>query len=153
MTFPAFRVILCLETISEIFLSFQRRKTMKKTLRIVSLALVVVMLAAVLVACGPSGNYGGDTYTMKFSGSKVTVTWKGALDTYTISGSFKMGKDEEGNKTITFSDMKAAETSSFLGDAAVTVAIAAFEGEHTYNAGKDDDGAFVEIGGARYYKK
>ena len=126
---------------------------MKKTLRIVSLALVVVMLAAVLVSCGPSGSYGGDTYTIKFAGSKVTVTWKGLTDTYTISGSFKMGKDEEGNKTITFSDMKAEETSSFLGDAAVAVGVAAFEGAHSYNAGKDDSGAYIEISGARYYKK
>ena len=65
---------------------------MKKAIRIVSLTLVVVMLAALLVSCGPSGSFGGDGYTVKFSGSKVTVTWKGALSTYTISGSFKMGK-------------------------------------------------------------
>lgn len=126
---------------------------MKKTVRILAVALVVVMLAAVLVSCGPSGSYGGDGYTIKFSGSKATVTWKGALSTYTISGSFKMGKDDEGNKTITFKDMKADETDSILGDAAVAVAVAAFEGEHTYNAGKDDDGSYIEIGGARYYKK
>lgn len=126
---------------------------MKKTLKIVSLALVVVMLAALLVSCGPSGSFGGDGYTVKFSGSKVTVTWKGALSTYTISGSFKMGKDEEGNKTITFSDLKADDTDSLLGDAAVAVAVAAFEGEHTYNAGKDDNGSYIELDGARYYKK
>ena len=126
---------------------------MKKTLRLISLALVVVMLAAVLVSCGPSGSYGSDSYTIKFSGSKVTVTWKGVTDTFTISGSFKMGKDEEGNKTIVISDLKSGETSSLLGDAAVAVAIAAFEGEHTYNAGKDNDGSYIELDGARYYKK
>ena len=126
---------------------------MKKTLRIVSLALVVVMLAAVLVSCGPSGSYGSSDYTIKFAGSKATVTWKGLLSTYTISGSFKMGKDDEGNKTITFKDMKADETDSALGDAAVAVAVAAFEGEHSYNAGKDNDGSYIEISGARYYKK
>ena len=126
---------------------------MKKTLRILSVALVVVMLAAVLVSCGPSGSYGGDTYTIKFSGSKVTVSWKGLTDTYTISGSVKMGKDEEGNKTIAFSDLKAEETSSILGDAAVAIGVAAFEGTHSYNAGKDDNGSYIEIGGARYYKK
>ena len=126
---------------------------MKKTLRLVSIALVVVMLAAVLVSCGPSGSYGGDGYTVKFSGSKVTFTWKGVTDTYTISGSFKMGKDDEGNQTITISDLKSGETSSLLGDTAVSVAIAAFEGTHSYNAGKDNDGSYIELDGARYYKK
>lgn len=126
---------------------------MKKTLRLISLALVVVMLAAVLVSCGPSGSYGSDSYTIKFSGSKATITWKGVLDTYTISGSFQMGKDEEGNKIITFKDLKAADADSLIGDAVVAGAVALFEGEHTYNAGKDNDGSYIELDGARYYKK
>ena len=116
---------------------------MKKTLRLISLSLVVVMLAAVLVSCGPSGTYGTDNYTLKFSGSKVTVTASTFGLTTTASGTFKMGKDDDGNQTITF-DFSDENSSTFM---------SLFNGTRSYNAGKDNNGSYIEIGGARYYKK
>lgn len=117
---------------------------MKKTIRILSLVLVVVMLAATLVACGgPSGTYGTDGYNMKFSGSKVTITASAFGLSATASGTFKMGKDEDGNKTITF---------DFSNDANSSI-MSIFNGTSSYNAGKDNNGSYIEISGVKYYKK
>ena len=116
---------------------------MKKTVRILSVALVVVMLAALLVSCGPSGTYGTDSYSIKFSGSKVTITANVLGLSATASGTFKMGKDENGNKTISF-DFSNEESSSLM---------SLFNGTCSYNAGKDNNGSYIEISGVKYYKK
>ena len=127
---------------------------MKKTImKIVALSLVAVMMCVLLASCGgPSGEYGSDDYTLKFSGSKVTVSWKGFTQSYEMKGKFEMGKDDEGNKTITFT-MEETEGESMLGDAAYAGAKAIFDGTKSYNAGSDDDGKYIEIGGLRFYKK
>ena len=126
---------------------------MKKSIRIIALAMVTVMLCMALMSCGgPAGEYGSDDYNLKFSGSNVTVSWKGLTQSYELTGKFEMGKDDEGNKTITFT-MDEVEGSSFLGDVAYAGAKALFDGTKSYNSGKDDKGAYIEISGARYYKK
>ena len=127
---------------------------MKKTItKVVALALVAVMACVLLVSCGgPSGEYGSDDYTLKFSGSKVTVSWKGLTQSYEMTGKFEMGKDDDGNKTIIFT-MDEGEGDSFLGDIAYKGAKALFDGTKSYNSGKDDNGNYIEIGGIRYYKK
>ena len=127
---------------------------MKKTIiKIVALALVAVVMCAVLVSCGgPSGEYGSDDYSLKFSGSKITVSWKGLTQSYEMTGKFEMGKNDNGDKTITFT-MDEVEGNSFLGDVAYSAAKALFDGTKSYNSGKDDKGAYIEISGARYYKK
>ena len=128
---------------------------MKKTIiKIVAFALVAVMMCAVLVSCGgPSGEYGSDDYTLKFSGSKITVSWKGLTQSYEMTGKFEMGKDDDGKKTITFA-MDEVEGNSFLGDVAYAGAKAIFDGTKSYNSGKDESkGAYIEISGVRYYKK
>ena len=127
---------------------------MKKTIiRIVALSLVAVMMCVLLASCGgPSGEYGSDDYTLKFSGSKITVTWKGLTKTNEMTGKFEMGKDDEGNKTITFT-MDESESGSILGDLGNAAVKALFDGTKSYNSGKDDNGNYIEISGARYYKK
>ena len=127
---------------------------MKKTIiKVLALSLVAVMLCTILVSCGgPSGEYGSDDYSLKFSGSKVTVSWKGLTQSYEMTGKFEMGKDDNGNATITFT-MDEVEGNSFFGDAAYSVAKAVFDGTKPYNSGKDDGGAYIEIAGVRYYKK
>ena len=126
---------------------------MKTMLKVVSLTLVAVFMLAMLASCGgPSGKYGTDNYTLNFSGSKITVTYKGLLKTYEMTGKFEMGKDDDGNKTITFT-MDETETESLLGDAAFGAAKALFDGTKSYNEGKDDaKGKYVEIGGVKYYE-
>ena len=54
-----------------------------------------------------------------------------------------MGKDEDGNKTITF-DFSNEDNSSVF---------SLLNGTSSYNAGKDNNGSYIEIGGAKYYKK
>ena len=127
---------------------------MKNTIiKVVALALVAVMACVLLVSCGgPSGEYGSDDYTLKFSGSKVTVSWKGLTQSYEMTGKFEMGKDDEGNKTITFT-MDEGEGESLLGDIAYKGAKALFDGTKSFNSGKDDKGSYIEISAIRYYKK
>ena len=90
---------------------------MKKSIKIVALALVAVMLCLTLVACGKkiSGTYeaqiGGDvlgyTATYKFSGSKVeatkTVSVLGAKEATTFEGKYEI-KDDEITFTFETSD-------------------------------------------------
>ena len=127
---------------------------MKKTIiKVVALALVAVMACVLLASCGgPSGEYGSDDYTLKFSGSKVTVSWKGLTQSYEMTGKFEMGKTDDGNKTITFT-MDEAEGGSIFGDIAYAGAKALFDGTKSFNSGKDDNGNYIEINGLRYYKK
>lgn len=90
---------------------------MKKSIKIVALALVAVMLCLTLVACGKklSGTYeakiGGDVlgYTAEytFKGSKVevvkTVSVLGAKESTTIEGKYEI-KDDEITLTFETSD-------------------------------------------------
>ena len=126
---------------------------MKTMIKVVSLTLVAVFMLAMLASCGgPSGEYGSDNYSLKFSGSKVTVSWKGLTKSYEMTGKFEMGKDDNGNKTITFT-MDEVESDSILGDAAYGTAKAIFDGTKSYNEGKDDaKGKYVEIGGVKYFE-
>lgn len=118
---------------------------MKKTARILSLVLTVVLLGALLASCSgkPSGKYGTSSYTMEFSGSKVTITTSLLGATVSATGRFEMGKDENGKKTITF-DFSNDGNSSIL---------SLFNGTQSYNQGKDDNGSYIEVGGVKYYKK
>lgn len=81
---------------------------MKRSIRIIAVALVAVMLCLTLVACGKklSGTYeaeiGGDilgyTATYEFSGSKVTATKTasvlGAKESTTFEGTYEIKDDE-----------------------------------------------------------
>ena len=122
---------------------------MKKTIiKILALTLVAVMACAVLVSCGgPSGEYTGKVYTLKFSGSDVTVSWKGLFDTYSMTGTFEMGKDDDGNKTISF---EWPEGESYMDDAVYGTAKLFFGENLKYNEGSDDNGKYIEISGARF---
>lgn len=126
---------------------------MKKSIRIIALAMVAVMLCAVLASCGgPSGTYGSDDYSLTFKGSKLVVSYKGLTEQKELTGKFEMGKDDEGNKTITFT-MDETEGGGFLGDLGNAAVKALFEGTKSFNSGKDDNGAYIEISGVKYYKQ
>jgi len=120
----------------------------KTTIKILAIALVAVMMCAVLVSCGgPSGKYTGTVYTLEFKGSDVTVSWKGVLDSYTMTGTFEMGEDDEGKKTISFT---WPEGGSYIEDAAYAVPKGIFAKNVSYNEGSDDNGKYIEIAGARF---
>ena len=118
---------------------------MKKNLiRVICVALVLATLCVVLASCGgPSGTYGDASglagVEYKFSGSKVSVTFGVLGFTKTVDGKFSMGKDSDGNRTITF---------TFEGEDA-----ARYEGTQSFSSGKDDSGEYIKIGGVTLYKK
>ncbi len=124
---------------------------MKKTvIRIVSISLVAIMMCVMFASCSnaPSGTYGNDSITLKFSGEKIELTYGDSKKT-TVEGTFEMGEDEEGNPTI---DIDLPEPDSFL-DLQYGAIRALLVGEKKYNAGNDNNGDYIEIGGAKYYKK
>ena len=126
---------------------------MKNTIRVIALAMVAVMLCMALASCGgPSGEYGSDDYSLKFSGSKFTVSYKGLTETKELTGKFEMGKADDGSKTITLT-MDETEGGGILGDLANATVKALFDGTKSFNSGKDDNGAYIEISGVKYYKK
>lgn len=124
---------------------------MKKTaIRIISLALVAIMLLSVLCSCATtlSGTYSGkaDVFglagaevTYKFSGSKVTVTSKanvlGFEKTTEYSGTYKIADSDDGKQTITF---------TFDGDAS------SFSGTSSFSM--DKESGTIKIGGITYTK-
>ncbi len=88
---------------------------MKKTIRIMALALALVMLCGMFVACGKtlSGTYSmeaglgglvGGSVSMTFSGSKVTITTTGTLlgstSTAESKGTYEITEAEDGTMSI-----------------------------------------------------
>ena len=123
---------------------------MKKTvIRIVALSLAVMMLGAMLVACGTiSGTYKGSAdvfglagadVTYKFSGKKVTITVVanvlGFEKTTTSEGTYVIEKADDGTQTITFT-FENEDASSYNG---------------TLPFEKTDDG--IKIGDVEYKKQ
>ena len=126
---------------------------MKKTaLKVVSISLVALMMCVMLVSCfnKPSGTYEKDGISLTFSGEKVELSYgeDGGKKT-TVEGTFEMGEDEEGNPTI---KIELPEPSSFL-DIEYGTIRALLNGENSYNKGNDNNGDYIEIGGAKFYKK
>ena len=88
---------------------------MKKTLRIIAIAMVAVMLCLSLASCGKkiSGKYEAEidvllasyTATYDFSGSKVEITKKttvfGSVNTNTIEGKYEIAELDDGSMEIT----------------------------------------------------
>lgn len=123
---------------------------MKTAIKVVAISLVAIMMCMALVSCSnaPSGTYGNDNMTLEFSGEKVELTYGGSKKT-TVEGTFKMGEDAEGNVTII---INLPEPDSIF-DLEYAGYRAILNGEKKYNAGSDNTGDYIEIGGAKYYKK
>ncbi len=109
---------------------------MKKILSLVLVLALCFGMVSVLASCAPSGKYEATIGTYEFKGSKYTYTASVGAVSVTTEGTFKMGKDDDGNKTII---MTAKDS-----DKSVT---------YTFVSGKDDNGAYVKIAGVSYYKK
>ena len=80
------------------------------------------------------------TVTYEFSGKEVTVTSVTKLGntatTSTSTGEYEIGENDEGEKTITITVVNED------GEGTVTT--------YTFNSGKDDNGAYIELNGTRY---
>ena len=88
--------------------------TMKKTVKILAVALVILSLAALLVACKPSGKYvsvDDESFTLEFVKDKIYFTYEGEEGTVTKEGTFAI----DGNRiTITVGD--SVQTTSYVRD-------------------------------------
>ena len=128
---------------------------MKKIISTVLLCVLLVSSMFVLASCNTiSGTYGGEVnlllakykITYEFKGNDVTVTSQlvsslGSLTPTPVEATYEIGEDEDGNQTITF---------NYSGDEAEG---AADDGvAYSFNQGKDNNGRYIEIGGAKYYE-
>ena len=126
---------------------------MKKTISTILVCVLLVGSLLTLASCEVAGFVFGTytrtdtiivdiTTTYEFSLTEVTKT----TATYKLIGSgqtvetqtmkYKVGENDEGEKVIVFT----VETN----DGTKTI-------EYSFNSGKDDGGAYIEIGGVRYY--
>lgn len=125
---------------------------MKKAVKIISLALVVVIVGAMLASCSKMllGTYSGKgsvfgviggEISYKFAGSNVTIAVTtevlGFSKTTEYKGKYEI-KESDGKETITF---------TFEGDGST------YNGTSSFAEGKDDTGAYIMIGGSKYYKQ
>ncbi len=125
---------------------------MKTAIKVVAISLVAIMMCMALVSCSnaPSGTYVSESgnVTLKFSGDKLELSYGDSKKT-TVEGTFEMGEDEEGNPTI---EIELPEAESWL-DMEYGAIRLLLVGKKSYNAGNDNGGDYIEIGGAKYYKK
>ena len=117
---------------------------MKKTVRLIALAMVAVMLCLALAACGKtiSGKYSAEALgtgaTYDFKGSKVTVTYKAlGTEVYSVECKYEIKDDK-----ITFD---IADESTVTNALAKQV-IAALEQPQAFSEGENT----ITIGGATY---
>ena len=125
---------------------------MKTAIKVLAISLVAIMMCMALVSCSnaPSGTYVSENgnVTLEFSGEKVTLTYGESKKT-TVEGTFEMEEDAEGNPII---DIELPEPDSWA-DLEYAGYRALLNGEKSYNSGSDNDGDYIEIGGAKYYKQ
>ena len=128
---------------------------MKKTISTILVCVLLVGSLLTLASCEVAGFVFGTysrtdtiivdiTTTYEFSLTEVTKTTTtdnligSGQSTTTETMKYKVGENDKGEKVIAFT----VETD----DGSKTT-------ELSFNSGKDDNGNYIEIGGARYYKK
>ena len=85
---------------------------MKKIITLMLSAVLIVGMMFTLVSCGNklSGLYEGTLIDLEFSGSKVVAS----LGDEKLEGTYKIEKDDDGKKTISFDFVDTSEESSSL---------------------------------------
>lgn len=125
---------------------------MKKTISTILVCVLLVGTLLSLASCEMLGLVIGTyaktteflgvetTTTYEFSGKEVTVstvtTMGNTSTTSNKTGEYEIGENEEGQKTITLTFTNED------GEGTVTT--------YTFNSGKDDNGAYIELDGTRY---
>ena len=130
---------------------------MKKIISTVLACMILVGAIFTLASCGNtlSGTYAGEVnvlvakykVTYEFKGNDVTVTSKlssslGSIESNPIEGTYVIGEDEDGKKTITF-DYSGDEEAKGAAEEGVAVSL---------NQGEDDNGKYIEIAGVKLYE-
>lgn len=119
---------------------------MKKFLSVVLACALLVGCVMIFASCGLSGTYekevAGTEVSFAFKGNKVTLVVDFPIieKDLVLNGTYELGEDEEGNKTITitYEDDSSDEAKKYGG----TLSFA----EGTENGEK-----YVSIGGVRYF--
>ena len=122
---------------------------MKKSVKILALALVAIMLCSMLASCGGglSGEYEkdgllGDT-TLKFNGNQMTITFDSILgDDLSFDATYRIEEDEIHLDFVSEEDEEKA-------DDWMRELLEELEGEQSFEQGKD----YIKIGGVTYTKK
>lgn len=125
---------------------------MKKTISTILVCVLLIGAIFSLASCELAGFVVGTyakttsvlgietTVTYEFSGKEVTVTTVTKLGSTSTSnertGEYEIGENDEGQKTITISVIDDN------GKGTITT--------YTFNSGKDDNGAYIELNGTRY---
>lgn len=120
---------------------------MKKTIRIVAVAMAVLMMALMFAACAKtlSGTYSAETLgtgkTFVFSGNKVTVTYKIiGFSSDPIEGTYEIKDDKITFDFVDEEGVENADLKSFL------------SGLQASQDFEEGDG-YIKIGGVKYEKK
>lgn len=117
--------------------------------RIVSAFVVCLLLVSCVfafTACGAmiSGEYKDalNVTTYKFSGNKVTITVDNIIGEDTVlEGKYSIEKDEEDNRTITFTFESTEEDADD------------YSGTFSFKEGEEEGKKYIQIGLFKYYKQ
>ena len=117
---------------------------MKKTISAVLVAILLVSSIFVLASCGGlSGTYKSGTTSLEFSGDKVTIKFDLGVVATTSTANYKLGEDDNGNRTITFTYDEGQKENSVLKNG---IAL-------PFNEGSDDNGKYIQITVLKFYKQ
>ena len=127
---------------------------MKNAIRIISIALVIVIVGVMLVSCSKMlmGTYSSSASVLGLAGGKMSYTFSGSNVTITITteilgststseykGTYEITKATDGTENITF---------KFEGDGS------SYSGTYSFSEGKTDAGVkTIIIGGSTYTKQ
>lgn len=125
---------------------------MKKAVKIISFALVVVIVGAMLASCSKmlSGTYSGKGSVFGVVGGEISYKFVGSNVTITVTAEvlgFSKTTEYKGKYEIKEADGKENITFTFDGDGSK------YSGTSTFSDGKDDTGNYISIDGVNYYKK
>ena len=130
---------------------------MKKIISAIFVCMFLLGALLALSSCGNTiyGTYAGEVdvlvakykVTYVFEGNNVTVTSKlsvalGSVESNPVEGTYAIGEDEDGNRTITF-DYSGHEEAKGAAEEGIAL---------SFNQGKDDNGKYIEIAGVRLYE-
>ena len=118
---------------------------MKKLLSVLLASILLIGCVMTLASCGGlSGKYEREDFGVEtsytFRGKNVTVALELWGTTVTLNGTYELGEDDLGNKTITitFEDNSSEEAKEYGGTL-------------VFAEGVEDGEKYVSIGGVRYF--
>jgi hypothetical protein len=134
----------------------RRISKMKKTMKIIAVAMVAVMLCLCFASCAKtvSGKYKGEIDVLlasyevvyEFKGSNVTVTRQlksafGNADPVVVEGTYEITTNEDETMTLTITIESTEEDAED------------YAGKHSFVEGKEGDAEYIKIDGVKFVKE